>query len=368
MSDNDTNGCEVSSLRASVFLIYDHDGKALHGTARRSAALSALEGFGSTSNLFNDGSWFPSEKREQVKGSSDVHDFVLSHKNEPEFEVRLETTRLETGSKHYVVQLQWVGEQRRDQEKLRLQLLKMARLACIGSLGGPIAHALNNPLATIRGFAEVLKRRFAQLEKVAYFSEKIVTNSDRMRITIDQLRKLSRPGVGDTEEEVNLNGAVESTLKIMEEQFKMRNIDIDVVLAENLPSLPGDHAMWESAFMSLMALSRDSFQVLNDGRKKKVMIETFESGGAVGFRYSDTAGGFPPLGSELNMVDPLSHLTTEKDHVALPVFVVLEVLRIHDAQLSVNVEDDESAELSVVLPGDSLLDEEVQTEESRAVS
>jgi two-component system sporulation sensor kinase A len=104
----------------------------------------------------------------------------------------------------------------------------------VGSLGGAIAHALNNPLATIRGFAEVIKRRFGDVERIGYFADKIITNSDRMRGTIDELRALSKPQHRDgAHGRVDLKDVLESTLGIMDEQCKMHNIDVQCDLGKH---------------------------------------------------------------------------------------------------------------------------------------
>lgn len=256
---------------------------------------------------------------------------------------------LEGLSGRFVVRYEWLTPERLRIENLRTHMLFLARQACVGSLGGPIAHALNNPLATIRGFAEVLRRRFDKIEKVGYFSEKIVSNSDRMKETIEQLRSISRPRKeGVSSRNFNINELVNEALAILHEQFKMRSIDVDLNLDPQLPPMKGDLSLWEALLLSLLSSSRDSFAEFDDERKKKIFIETSFSGQKISFVYRDTAGGFPISGngSDLNPLDALSSSDPSR---ATQAFVVLEVLKRHGVIAKFSVIPGDTTEITFAI-------------------
>ena len=346
MGDELGGASGFSQVGVDALRVYDSSGRCNYIWARSGEVVDALSKYVLDDRTLFEQGWLTPEAIEELRSASGSR-FLMASLNHGKHKIFAASVHVipVKGDNVFVVHFDWTWQRESMLRTIRLHLLQMARLACVGTLGGPIAHALNNPLAAIRGFAEVLKRRFAQIDRVAYFADKIIANADRMRVTIDQLRMLSRPRpITLASGGVDLNRVIDGTVQIMEEQFKMRNIVIEHDLDATLPRINGDPTQWEALFMSLLAHSRDSFQVQSDQRKRKVKLESYVTGTGVCVRYADTSGGFPAtaIGSDK---DPMDILLSHDSAIGLPAFVVLEVLRRHGAEVVVRVDTDETTEI-----------------------
>lgn len=334
-------------------LIYDHSGQLVFKRHIEGAFAHALAGSGALESIGSKDSWLPSDKWNTLKSGALEGGLAFRCGGSGDLDFAVDVSIMEiseqTPARLYLFEVSWSAAPVQGHDRFRLEILRLARLACLGSLGGPLAHALNNPLATIRGFAEVLKRRFSQIDKVAYFSDKIITNSDRMRSTIEQLSLLSRPSAVDLSQTFDLHDVLRSTLGLMDEQFKMRNIDVDLRLADGNGLMQGDYAMWESFFLSLLGLSRDVFATGSEDSKKKIFLQTEVHEGEIAITYQDTAGGLPLL-SSVEVCDPIDLLSRRDDASGVASFVISEVLRLHHSNLKMDTSDPESNALHITIP------------------
>ena len=330
---------------------FDAKGNQVFSKHRDERSFSGVQPHLDSDTSIKSAKWIPAAVKQEILASKAPQSWsvTIQENSEPCFLVTIHSLGLSDSNVCFLMEFDWIWRRTNESDAIRSHLLQMARLACVGGLGGPIAHALNNPLATIRGFADVLKRRFSQVDKVGYFSDKIITNTERMRLTIEQLRNLSRTRTGiDTKKPVHLNRVIEDTMQIMDEQFKMRNIAFEAKLGSTLPAIAGDSTLWESLFLSLFAISRDAFQTQNDERKRSITVETQATEQGVLIRYADTSGRFPNLDQDSH-IDSMSLLGSQESEFAVPGFVILEVLQRHRAQFKVFVTKNESTELVVTL-------------------
>jgi signal transduction histidine kinase len=336
-----------------AILIYDTSGHLLSKSGEVVECAQAIEESGCIESISSEGSWLSRDIWSALQSQNHPEEWSFSfggpRADEFTAHVMAVETRAQNSARMYIFQLNWIGKQHRAEEHFRLEILQLARLASLGSLGGPLAHALNNPLATIRGFADVLKRRFSQIDKVAYFSEKIVANADRMKGTIDQLRRLSQPAAFDQTQAFDLHEVLRSSVGVLEEQFKMRNIETELRLADQDCLVQGDSTMWESLFLALLSLTRDTFAQRNDDSKKKIVLVVKSYDEGVTITYQDTAGGLPHITSE-NVRNPMEILSRTNSTGRMASFVVSEVLRMHNAQLEMDTSDPESTALTIWIP------------------
>ncbi len=179
-----------------------------------------------------------------------------------------------------------------EKEEMYQQLLQTAKLATVGTLSAGIAHELNNPLTAIKGFAQVIGAR-AQDSKIKERAGQIVEAAERMKHITDQLRTFSRKGSKADHKAFNINQSIKNSLVILDSQLSVENIEVELLLSQTLPEMFGDSNQIESIFQNLLTNSKDAFQGVEDGRSKKVRIETRMDSplGQIYAEYEDNAGG-----------------------------------------------------------------------------
>ena len=168
-----------------------------------------------------------------------------------------------------------------------------------------LAHEIKNPLAGIRGAAQLLDRRISDADRA--LTGLITTEVDRIAKLIDQMQSLSRRSI-EPATECNLHEAARHAQAILAAGHAAGRVGRFVVEEEFDPSLPTVTANPDAlvqVLLNLLANARDACEALE---KPRIIVRTrFASGiqvhvGAGGkalrlpieLRVSDNGPGVPP--------------------------------------------------------------------------
>ncbi|MBP7049718.1 MAG: PAS domain-containing sensor histidine kinase [Phycisphaerae bacterium] len=180
-----------------------------------------------------------------------------------------------------------VEHQDAEQERARLQkqLMHADRLATIGQLAAGVAHELNEPLSSILGFAQLLKRDPALPERGTQDVEKIVTASLHAREIIRKLLLFARR-TPTFKGPVDLNQAVLGAIDLFKHQFEKEGIELSCVLCPQMPMLAADAGQLTQVLVNLMV---NAVQAMPNGGR--LIIQTRVQEGRVVCSVEDTGVG-----------------------------------------------------------------------------
>ena len=122
-------------------------------------------------------------------------------------------------------------------EEERLKSIHTSKLAALGEMAGGVAHEINNPLAIIKGYTEILLQegRKDQINKESF--EKLISNilqtTERISKIVLGLRKLTRAAGSDPKESVAFKTILDETLSLCRERFQSHGIKIEVAYEAN---------------------------------------------------------------------------------------------------------------------------------------
>jgi len=125
----------------------------------------------------------------------------------------------------------------RGQQDLELQkqkTIEASQLSALGEMAGGIAHEINNPLAIIRGNAEVLLKLQVDHPQIKFRSEKIVSTVERIEKIIASMRNLTRQ---DSKGEFRLERLAliaEEVLVFFSEKMRSLGLTLDVQLNDSV--------------------------------------------------------------------------------------------------------------------------------------
>ena len=172
-----------------------------------------------------------------------------------------------------------------DKSSLHDQLRHADRLATIGQLAAGVAHELNEPLSSILGFAQLVKKSSGLPKQAGEDIEKIVTSSLHAREIIKKLMLFARQ-MPPRETQVKLNQVVEEGLYFLEARCAKAGIEVVRSLSPDLPEITADPAQINQVLINLVV---NSVQAMPEGGK--LTVRTFSSEDHVALIVEDTGIG-----------------------------------------------------------------------------
>jgi PAS domain S-box-containing protein len=147
------------------------------------------------------------------------------------------------------------GEDITERKRTEAELLRSEKLASVGQLAAGVAHEVNNPLAGILIYVELLlkkhKQNKLQTEETKKQLGKIGKETERCSRIIKNLLDFSRQ-TEVTLRPVDINKVIDATLSIIGHQISLENIKTEEKLCTSLPLISVDFDQIQQALMNIM--------------------------------------------------------------------------------------------------------------------
>jgi two-component system sensor histidine kinase PilS (NtrC family) len=232
---------------------------------------------------------------------------------------------------------------RRAEDELR----QADRLAALGTLAAQLAHEIRNPLAAMRGSAQMLAQDGAGDPGVGRLTNILLRESDRLSRLVEEFLRFARPPPPQRRS-VPLEGLIRETVEMLQTDPLSRGVEMQLELSPVATAVDPDQIR-----QVLINLLRNAFEVVGGGGKVKVSLGVGE-GGVVRLRVWDSAGAIPE--SHLGRIfEPF--FTTRSGGTGLGLATAYSIVRAHEGRMLVTSSPEAGTEFTVELP---LAAEEVQ--------
>src|SRR2546426_711509 len=173
---------------------------------------------------------------------------------------------------------------------LQRRLLQADRLSQLGALVSGVAHELNNPLAAIAAFAEMLaaSARTPDLKESAGIIQAEALRAGRIVGTLLDFAR-QRPRVSAA---VDLAEVVEQVLGLQRTALKKARVRSAVAMPDDLPAVIGDPQELQQVVLNAVVNARQAIE--GTGRPGQVLIVGQRTDGYVLVTVEDTGAGVPP--------------------------------------------------------------------------
>lgn len=180
------------------------------------------------------------------------------------------------------------------------QLIQFSKLKTLGEMSAGIAHELNQPLNAIKMGSEFLEMTIETDQSLPKADLKAVVSEisrqvDRATDIINRLRDFGRKS-DFTRERVPLNQPVNSVLKILGRQLALQNINLDLNLAADSPSILAHPNRIEQVIFNLITNARDALNQkaeIQPEFERRIKIHTSGENGWAVVVISDNGMGIP---------------------------------------------------------------------------
>ncbi len=187
---------------------------------------------------------------------------------------------------------------------LRERALYADRLSSLGALASGVAHAVNNPLASVasglRVLQEELERCVADPAQIAAKASELrqaiadaVTGSDRVRDVVRGLQLFSAPRGSGTREPVEVRAELGAALDLTRNAISQRArliVDVATVPLPRVSAVPGELGQ---AFVNLLMNAAEAIPE-GTAAEHEVRVAARVAGGRVVVEVQDTGGGIRP--------------------------------------------------------------------------
>ncbi len=178
-----------------------------------------------------------------------------------------------------------------DERRLAEQLMQQEKLAAVGQLVSGVAHELNNPLASVMAFAQLLlaapqgaphdRRAIEAINLEAKRAAKIVSNL----LTFARQHQPERTIT-------DLNRVIDDTLELRRYALRLAQVEIEMRLDPLLPITWADPFQLQQVVLNLITNAEHALSSWD--RDRRIVLSTDHAAGQLSLRVSDSGPGIAP--------------------------------------------------------------------------
>ena len=220
-----------------------------------------------------------------------------------------------------------------EREKLLVKLSQSHKMESIGTLATGIAHEINQPLTFIKIVFEAIKRDITndQLSIKELVEDCDASLAQVVRITsiINHLLNFSRDDPMSMYK-VGLGEILENALLLFSNRIKLKNIELEVTIKDDLPQINGNSIRLEQVFINLFQNSIDALKEIENAR---IAVSILKENNYVKILFSDNGKGIPAE-FHAKIFEPFFTTKEVGEGTGLGLAMVYNIIKEHKGEIS----------------------------------
>jgi two-component system NtrC family sensor kinase len=275
---------------------------------------------------------------------------TLINKNGEEVPVNFSATIIrergrEMGSVGIFSDLREILKVHEELEATHHQLVQAEKIASLGRMAAGVAHEINNPLAGILIYAELLARELDKQPSLKENIEVVINQTMRCQQIVNRLLDFSRHSLGQ-KRLFDPNEVIRNCVDLVHHQAFFHNIKIQQELDPRLPQIIGDPGQIQQVFTNLLLNAADAMN-----GSGTITVSSHPTLGAKGveLRFTDTGCGIPPEVRD-KIFDPFFTTKPPGKGTGLGLSIVYGVIQRHGGTIKADNPPGGGTTFTVTLP------------------
>jgi two-component system, NtrC family, sensor histidine kinase HydH len=234
-------------------------------------------------------------------------------------------------TKRYQELAETLAETNRKLEQAQAEARRSERLAALGQLSAGLAHEIRNPLAVIKGSAEMLHQKLGESNPLATeLAGYISSETNRLSALVTRFLDFARPLHAElTPRDITV--VLDRALHDVAVLRKGAAVRVEKKYEPDLPAVALDESLSEQAFVNIVQNGYDAMG--ESGGSLYVSVARSQTrGGGLEVRIEDTGPGVPPELRE-QIFNPF--VTTKKTGVGLGLSIVSQIMDGHQGSIRI---------------------------------
>jgi two-component system NtrC family sensor kinase len=176
------------------------------------------------------------------------------------------------------------------------ELLQAQKMEAIGLLVSGVKHELNNPLASILAFSQLIRTDQSLPPELRDQADLLIQEARRTHRIVNGLLDFARQGPSERRP-MSLRAIVDEVLSLQSYTFRPGRIEAIVEILEDIPTIPLDRAQIEQVLVNLTLNAAQAIQTRSEHGTIRIVAEraTTDIGGdVVRMSITDDGPGVPP--------------------------------------------------------------------------
>jgi two-component system NtrC family sensor kinase len=251
----------------------------------------------------------------------------------------------EVGSVGIFSDLREILKVHQELEAVQSQLIHTEKIASLGRMAAGVAHEINNPLAGILIYAELLQRDLAADQVHRNNIEVIINQTMRCQQIVHRLLDFSRQTLGD-QKLFDVNGMVHRCVELISHQAFFHNIQVVEQLDPSLPQIVGDPGQLQQVITNLLLNAADA---MNGQGQITIATRPAPQGDGIILTVTDTGCGISPEIRD-KIFEPFFTTKPPGKGTGLGLSIVYGVIQRHGGTITADSPPDGGTTFTIRLP------------------
>lgn len=236
--------------------------------------------------------------------------------------------------KHFVVVARDISNRKKAEEFIR----KSEKLAVVGQLAAGVAHEIRNPLTSIKGFVQLLKK---ELDR-PFYTDIILSEVDKLEDIANRFLSLTKPQTPKLDI-MNVKTLLEKVVPLFESQAVLQNIEIVQKYDFDLPPIYCDGDQIKQVCMNIL---QNSMEAMPNGGMVNIEIIQYNPD-SIKLRFMDQGTGIPE--ERLTKIGEPFFSNKEKG-TGLGLMISKKIIQEHGGTFHIESKINKGTTVEVVLP------------------